>query len=246
MKNKKVYIFFIIIIIFLILLMIGVKFGEKISNNMGRLSQKKKKIEERLYESPDNFIEEYAEVKGRVISSIKGKDYFYITNMVYLNEIGIDIEGYSEYIVNITSDSKIIDYNTLTNISLNDIQQDDVIFYNGIVKKATDSASTIEVENNEIYVLKSNDIKKLAIEKYGGKSELDNVCISYIDNSHILVQIQLNTNKNDSIIYLTYMKLSDNIKVDEYCRNKYADIVMNKPFNNFTEGENEVVEIDFK
>ena len=116
MKNKKVYIFFIIIIIFLILLMIGVKFGEKISNNMGRLSQNNVKIEERLYESPDNFIEEYAEVKGRVISSIKGKDYFYITNMVYLNEIGIDIEGYSEYIVNITSDSKIIDYNTLTNM----------------------------------------------------------------------------------------------------------------------------------
>lgn len=246
MKNKKVYICMLIIIILISLFIIGIKLGEKFGNNEKQSNKKNIGIEDRLYESPDNFSEEYAEIKGRYNSNIKGKDYFYITNTVFIDEIGLELEEYSEFIVNITSDSKIIDYNNLTDMKFDDIKQNDVIFYNGIIKKAKGVASAIEVGENKIYVLKNSDIKDLAIRDYSGKKELKNVCISYVDEKHILAQIKVNTNKNDGVLYLTYLKLSNDVEVDKYCRNRYADIVMNEPFNDFSEGENEVIKINFK
>lgn len=86
--------------------------------------------------------------------------------------MGMKIERSSQFIV-----KKIIDYNTLENIKFIDTQQNDVIFYSEIVKNATNSASTIEVVKNEIYVLKNSYIQKFAIEKYSGKIKLDNVCV---------------------------------------------------------------------
>ena len=245
MKNK-VYIICVILIILIVLFIIGTKYGEKIGNNMDKANINEVETEERLYQSPDNFVEEYTKVKGKYDNNIKGKDYFYISNTVFLNEVGIELDGYSEFIVNITPESKILDYNSLENIDFNDIQQNDVIFYNGIVKKAKDSASAIEVGGNEIYVLKNSDIQKLAMEKYSGSSTIDNVRISYVDEDHIMAQITVDTYKNDVVIYLAYLKLSNDVKVDEYCRNKYANIVMSEPFNDFSEGENEVIQIDYK
>ena len=62
---------------------------------------------------------------------LKEKIIFLLSTLVYLDEIGVEIERYSEFIVNITPDAKIIDYNTLESMKFIDIQQNDVIFYNG-------------------------------------------------------------------------------------------------------------------
>lgn len=246
MKNKKICIFIVITVIIAILFWVGIEYGKNISNKMDNQIKKDVNIEERIYQSPNLFTEEYAQIKGIFNKSIRGKDYFHITNSLYLNDIGIELEGYSEFIVNITPDSKILDYNTLENINFKDIKQNDVILYNGIVKNAKGVASAIEVGANAIYVLRSSDIKEIATKKYKGKKELENVWISYVDENHILAQIKLNTDKDDSIIYLAFLNLADNIKVDKYCRNKCVDIVMDVPINDFTEGENKIIKIEFK
>jgi len=136
MKNKKTCIFISIIVIIAILFWVGIEYGKNISNKMDNQIKKDVNIEERLYQSPDSFTEEYAQIKGIFNKSIRGKDYFHITNSIYLNDLCVEIEGYSEFIVNITPDSKILDYNTLENINFKDIKQNDVILYNGIVKNA--------------------------------------------------------------------------------------------------------------
>ena len=246
MKNKKICIFIVITVIIAILFWVGIEYGKNISNKMDNQIKKDVNIEERIYQSPNLFTEEYAQIKGIFNKSIRGKDYFHITNSLYLNDIGIELEGYSEFIVNITPDSKILDYNTLENINFKDIKQNDVILYNGIVKNAKGVASAIEVGANAIYVLRSSDIKEIATKKYKGKKELENVWISYVDENHILAQIKLNTDKDDSIIYLAFLNLADNIKVDKYCKNKCVDIVMDVPINDFTEGENKIIRIEFK
>lgn len=246
MKNKKICIFIVITVVIAILFWVGIEYGKNISNKMDNQIKKDVNIEERIYQSPNLFTEEYAQIKGIFNKSIRGKDYFHITNSLYLNDIGIELEGYSEFIVNITPDSKILDYNTLENINFKDIKQNDVILYNGIVKNAKGVASAIEVGANAIYVLRSSDIKEIATKKYKGKKELENVWISYVDENHILAQIKLNTDKDDSIIYLAFLNLADNIKVDKYCRNKCVDIVMDVPINDFTEGENKIIKIEFK
>lgn len=246
MKNKKTFTV-VIIVIMVFLLLIGIKYGKRIINNkIDNEVKKDAKVEERLYESPDIFTEEYAQVKGMFSKGIIGKDYFYITNSTFFDDICVKFEGYSEFIVNVTPDSKIIDYNTLQNIDFTDIKQNDVIFYSGIVKNAKDMASSIEVGDNKIYVLKASDIKEIVTKKFKGKKELENVYVSYVDENHISAQIKFNTDKNDSVIYLAYLNLADNVKVDKYCRNKRVNIVMNEPFNDFTEGENEVIKIEFK
>ncbi len=246
MKNKKTCIFISIIVIIAILFWVGIEYGKNISNKMDNQIKKDVNIEERLYQSPDSFTEEYAQIKGIFNKSIRGKDYFHITNSIYLNDLCVEIEGYSEFIVNITPDSKILDYNTLENINFKDIKQNDVILYNGIVKNAKGVASAIEVGQNNIYVLKNSDIRKIATKNFKGKKELKNVYISYVDENHILTQIKLNTDKDDSLIYLACLNLADNIKVDKYCRNKCVDIVMDVPINDFTEGENKIIRIEFK
>ena len=134
MKNK-VYIICAILIILIVLFIIGTKFGEKIGNNMDKANINEVETEERLYQSPDNFVEEYTKVKGRYDNNIKGKDYFYISNTVFLNEVGIELDGYSEFIVNITPESKILDYNSLENIDFNDIQQMMLYFITELLKK---------------------------------------------------------------------------------------------------------------
>jgi len=175
MKNKKTCIFISIIVIIAILFWVGIEYGKNISNKMDNQIKKDVNIEERLYQSPDSFTEEYAQIKGIFNKSIRGKDYFHITNSIYLNDLCVEIEGYSEFIVNITPDSKILDYNTLENINFKDIKQNDVILYNGIVKNAKGVASAIEVGQNNIYVLKNSDIRKIATKNFKGKKELKNV-----------------------------------------------------------------------
>ena len=64
MKNKKTCIFISIIVIIAILFWVGIEYGKNISNKMDNQIKKDVNIEERLYQSPDSFTEEYAQIKG--------------------------------------------------------------------------------------------------------------------------------------------------------------------------------------
>lgn len=81
MKNKKIYICLIIIVILIGLFIVGIKFREKMSNNVKQSNEIDVKVEDRLYKSPYNFIEQYSEAKVRYVNNIKGKDYLFIINI---------------------------------------------------------------------------------------------------------------------------------------------------------------------
>lgn len=192
-------------------------------------------------------------VKGIIFSSYKGTNTecnYNILNiknnyMIYNDHIGCDIPDYNSFTLYTPLDIEVLSYTNSRTISFDDIEENDILIYNGTISYSTSSSSPNIAKINgdsPIYILKENELSELVLNEYNDKKELSNVHIRYqtpyledFNVTYLFAEITYISSKNDKFIYPIILEISEdtivknnNVKTELY--EVYANIVLKNSF----------------
>ncbi len=199
-------------------------------------------------------FQDYTEkVKGIIFSSYNGTNTEYNYNilsikndyMIYNDHIVCDIPNYTFFTLYTPLDIEILSYTNSCTISFDDIEENDILIYNGTISYSTSNSSPNIAKINgdlPIYILKENELSELILNEYNDKKELSNVHIRYqtpyledFNVTYLFAEITYISSKNDKFIYPIILEISEdtivknnNLKTELH--EVYANIVLKNSF----------------
>lgn len=210
-------------------------------------------------DDPIKYEEKYEKVKG-IVSSIRNdgariitSNVFYLSGNRYLkNNI---FEEYQGREIVCKENASFFNYMDLSEMKFEDIEEGDILFYDGNIEWILKNLRRVDANDN-VYILKSNDLHRMAEEYYKGMRELKNVdLVGYADYTDDIEKYHVNylwgrfkfkTFRGDELPTIFGFKISDDTVIEEGENNKYADIILKNNFEDTIGDVREIEKIKYK
>ncbi len=200
-----------------------------IGNNILKFDDDLIKYEEK-YENAKGIISTIRKDGARIITN---NTFFLSSNMYLKNNT---FEGYDEREIFCKENAHFLNYMDLSEMKFEDIEEHDILLYDGNIEWILKRGRRVDANDN-VYILKSNDLDKMAEEYYKGMKELKNVDLvgytEYIEKYHVKYlwgRFKFKTFRGDELSTIFGFQISDDTVVEEGKDDKYADIILKNNF----------------
>lgn len=250
MKKKTVIIIGSVIILLIIIAIILTILILK--NNNKNVQTYLNKQGSAIYDKNGNLVYD-PEGEDKVIDILNGiavqgivennhNNYIYIFGGQHFGEYGYEMETYTTAFIEFKN-QKCIDYFTLEEYSINDIEEGDLLITSGDLTKYANNKNYLDTKENTIVVLKEKDYSKMKEKVLNSTDPIITIGEVFLDHLYIEYDIEDNTN-SDTVykfpfareVYITDkteiigdLKRGKRIKVqydnsdEQYNNSKYAD-----------------------